>query len=162
MQTESINKEFSTIDAAKQWFDGMVVNLSLDEQLHKNDILDNNKKEFYDNMISGDQIKIHDYALNAASQYFIGNLLNDYIQELAGRFKKLPKKLGLELSHGKILVWAEIINNDDETENALILAQAKVNSKYEKHGFHISSTIVEEIDNLELPKHYTQVVLPIK
>jgi hypothetical protein len=76
--------------------------------------------------------------------------------------KHNPKKLGLELSNSKVLVWAEIYDNDDETEKALILAQAKVNARYSKFGFAISSTIVEECDQLAVPNHYHNVAINSK
>jgi hypothetical protein len=147
-------------NAAKEWFDNVVHNLRFDEQLYQNDIMPDERKEVLDNMISGNQPAVHGYVRQISTQYFIENLLNEYINELLGVYKKSPKKLGLELSDSKILVWAEIKAEDEAAENALILSQAKVNSKYEQYGFHISSTIVDENDNLEIPNHYTKVAIP--
>lgn len=160
MQTKTaVNSIFNDNNNATKWFDDMVVNLRFDEQLYQNDILDPKKKNFYDQMMSGNAEAMSIMARDMSNTYFISNLLNDYIAELV-LTKKTPKKLGLELSNSKILVWAEIYNDDEATENALILSQAKLNSIYSKFGFHISSTIVEECDNLDLPNHYKKVALP--
>lgn len=159
MQTKSIHIS-PTESQAEQWFDGLVSDLSFDKQLHKLDILDPERKKVYDDMITGNNFSIHEFANTKTQQFFIGNLLNEYINELLVTHKKQPLKLGLELSDSKILVWAEIENEDEETEDALILSQAKVNAKYEKYGFYISSTIVEEEDRMNLPNHYKLLKFP--
>ena len=58
------------------------------------------------------------------------------------------------LSNSKLLVWSEIEDNDEDMEDALLIAEAKVNGKYQKDGFYINSTIVEKSDNLSIPNHY--------
>lgn len=161
METNTLDKEYIQSNVSKEWFDDMVVNLRFDEQLFNNDILDPTKKNVYDQLINGNIQNMSIMARNMSTTYFISSLLNDYISVLVSN-KKMPKKLGLDLSNSKILVWAEIFDNDDEAENNLILSQAKLNSKYSEFGFHISSTIVEECDNLELPSHYKKVLIPTR
>jgi len=68
-----------------------------------------------------------------------------------------PQKLAFDFSDAKILVWAQIKTEDVSTEDALILSEAEANSKYSDNGFYISSTIVEECDNLPIPSHYHEV-----
>lgn len=138
------------------WFDEMVSNLRYDELLMNNGILDEDKKEVYSVMASGNQEKISYLARQASSAHFIVNMVDKYFKELI-KSKRKPKKLALELSDSKILVWAEVAEDDDAMETALILAEAKVNANYSKYGFYISSTIVEESDGLAVPKHYKQV-----
>ena len=42
-------------------------------------------------------------------------------------------------------------------EDVLILAEAKVNAEFMDKGFGISTTIVENCDNLEIPAHYSNI-----
>jgi hypothetical protein len=91
-----------------------------------------------------------------SSAFFIKNLIDSYFIELIESNAK-PNKIALELSDSKVLLWAEIANNDEPTEDALIMSAAKVNHKFSRYGFHISSTIVDEEDQLNIPKHYKEV-----
>jgi hypothetical protein len=93
-----------------------------------------------------------------SSAFFIKNLVDSYFIELGER-KARPNRVALELSNSKVLVWAEIENDDELTEDALILSAAKVNYAFSTFGFHISTTIVEVDDNLNVPKHYKEVLL---
>ena len=93
-----------------------------------------------------------------SSAFFIKNLIDSYFIELGERIAR-PNRVALELSNSKVLVWAEIENDDELTEDALILSAAKVNYAFSTFGFHISSTIVEVDDKLNVPKHYKEVFL---
>lgn len=143
-------------EAYNRWFDNLVDELRVDQLMIKADVLESHEKSMYDAMISDNQEYIHDYARKASSMFFFKSLVSSYIAELTDR-KAQPIKLALDLSNSKLLVWAVINDDDETTENALILAAAKVNSDYGKYGFHISSTIVENSDNLPLPKHYRAI-----
>lgn len=142
----------------KSWFDDMVSSLRVDQLLMEADSLEQKKKEVYDAMISGDQNFMHQYARNSSTAFFIQKIIESYFIALAEN-KAKPNRLGLDLSPSKVLVWAEIKNNDEATEDALILAAAKVNHDFSDYGFHISSTIVEEEDQLNIPNHYKQVLI---
>lgn len=143
-------------DISKNWFDEMVAHLRYDEQLFHNDIMDDDKKEFYNVMMDGNVEAMSSIVRNQSSTYFITRLIKDYFKELISS-KKTPKRIAVELSDSKVLVWAEIYSNDEEMENALILSQAKINAQYSKFGFNISSTIVEDCDNLQIPNHYKSI-----
>lgn len=143
---------------ADAWFDNMVSNLKYDKVLLDNDILEDEKKEVYNAMISGNQELISHLGRQSSSAYFIVNMVGKYLKELIKSESK-PSKIALELSDSKILVWAEIIEDDEKMENALILSEAKINAEYSKYGFYISSTIVEDCDGLTVPEHYKNVAI---
>jgi hypothetical protein len=121
-------------------------------------VLERQKKEVYEAMIMGNQDFMHKYARKTSSAFFIKNLVDSYFIELGER-KARPNRVALELSNSKVLVWAEIENDDELTEDVLILSAAKVNYAFSTFGFHISTTIVEVDDNLNVPKHYKEVLL---
>lgn len=158
MLAQNNNVSENKIDDTQLWFDEMVSNIRYDQLLLQTDLLEKHKKEVYDAMISGNHDFMHDYARKTSSAFFIKNLIDSYFIELITR-KKTPNRLALELSNSKILVWAEIKNDDEDTENALILAAAKVNNSFSKYGFHLSSTIVEQDDLLDVPTHYKEVTI---
>lgn len=157
MLEEKNNKVINHQDS-DLWFDEMVSNLRFDQLLLQTEVLEKQKKEVYEAMINGDDEFMHSYARKNSSAFFIKNLIDSYIIELIER-NAIPNKLALELSNAKVLVWAEINDNNDDLEDAMILSAAKVNNEFSKYGFHISTTIVEEEDNLMIPKHYKEVII---
>lgn len=93
----------------------------------------------------------------SSSKFFIQSILKDYLQELKAHRRK-PLKLAMALSDSKILVWAVINDNDEQTEDALLISEAKVNGKYYERGFYLNSTIVEKSDCLKTPPHYQTII----
>lgn len=143
---------------ADSWFDEMVANLRYDQTLLEHDILEDDKRKVYDAFIAQDLDFIHDYAIQNGSAYFITKMVEAYFSELI-QVKSKPTKIALELSNSKILVWAEIVEDDEVMENALILAEAKINAHFSQFGFHISTTIIENSDDLQVPDHYKNVFI---
>lgn len=154
MLTTSENKTDS--NASKEWFDNMVSSIRVDELMLEQDVLEAKRKQLYEAMISGNDTFLHNYARNNSTAFFIQNIIKSYLLTLA-EYKAKPRRLGLDLSVSKVLVWAEIEDDDEVTEDALILASARVNNDFSEYGFHISSTIVEAEDDIDIPNHYKQV-----
>ncbi|MDL2141192.1 hypothetical protein QQY79_01560 [Flavobacterium tructae] len=160
MQITNPNIVPDQINNSNNWFDEMVANIRYDEQLFKNDIMENEQKKFYQSLIDGNIEDILSSTREKTSSYFIVKLVSEYFKELISS-KKHPKKIAIDLSDSKILIWAEIYSDDEEMENALILSQAKINAIYSKHGFHLSSTIVDDCDNFQIPSHYKNIPINI-
>ncbi|MDP2541614.1 hypothetical protein CSC81_09865 [Tenacibaculum discolor] len=158
MTLENTYKDQDQINNIEVWFDEMVANLRYDQTLFDNDIIGEEKKKIYSAMINGDSDFVHSYARRTSSTHFISNIIDSYFKELL-KSKSKPKSLALELSNSKILVWAEIKEDDELMEDTLILAEAKINAEYSKYGFHISSTIVEDCDNFTIPARYKEITI---
>lgn len=158
MALDNLHKNRDQTKGTEVWFDTMVANLRYDQTLLENEILEEDKKKVYDALISGDQDFMHNYARQTSSAFFITNMVEAYFKELI-QVKSKPNKIALELSNSKILVWVEIVEDDQLMEDALILAEAKINAYFSKYGFHISSTIVEDSDSLDVPEHYKNVAI---
>lgn len=141
-----------------EWFEKMISELRVDQLLIETDALEKQKKELYNALISGDQTFMHNYARKSSSAFFIEKLVGTYLLEILA-MKAVPKRLAMELSNSKVLIWAEINDDDEKTEDGLILSAAKVNYEFSKYGFHVSSTIVEESDNLKIPSHYKEILI---
>ncbi len=144
-------------DVIDKWFEKFIDDLKTDHLLVSGGVAPKEKKKFYDDLIFGDQAAVFSQVREGSTMYFISQIIRDYIKELNTQ-KKKPLKLALGLSDSKILVWSVINDNDDATEDALLIAEAKVNGKYHKHGFYLNSTILEKSDNVETPSHYQTIL----
>lgn len=140
----------------KKWFENFIDDIKVDKFLIETNVASEPKKRLYTAMSNGDEKFMNSTARTASSMFFIRNLLDVYFDELNER-KRMPNTLALSLSDSKILVWAVIEDGDFDTEKALLLSEAKANSKYFSDGFYITSTIIEKSDSLPIPTDYQQV-----
>jgi hypothetical protein len=136
-----------------KWFGNMVHQLRTHELQLVTGTASEELEDFYDKMMRGDDISLFHQSREASTKYFVKLILEMYINELKKREINV-QKLALSTSDERILVWVQIADDDQSTEKALILAQARVNSAFHQYGFHIESMIVEECDNLKVPPHY--------
>jgi len=88
--------------------------------------------------------------------FFIKKMLYSFITFLKESDVKFSK-MALDLSDSKILAWLELFDDDEKSEDNLIISEAKVNAEFEKYGFKISTTYVEESDKLNIPPHYSML-----
>ncbi|MCX6282404.1 MAG: hypothetical protein NTU51_10615 [Bacteroidetes bacterium] len=144
-------------DTTEQWFDEFIAFLRSDQIQISAGIAPKEKLDFYNVMMSGDLNKILYASRSLTSVQFIKNILYEFSQELKQRNCK-PLQLSVNYSDARVLVWA-IVNDDDEnTEDDLLMAEAKINAKYHQFGFHISSTILEASDNYPIPPQYRSIL----
>ena len=138
------------------WFEGMIGTIKVDQLQLQTKTASEEKTKLYHDMIEGRQSELVSNLRNMSSQFFIEELVKEYLTGLNQRGASL-NKMAFDLSDARILVWAEINDGDEFSEDALILAEAQVNARFSRHGFHISSTIVESGDDLSVPPHYSLI-----
>ncbi|MES2809386.1 MAG: hypothetical protein V4619_12210 [Bacteroidota bacterium] len=157
---ETLNHQTSQLSnaAISEWFDKFISHISVDKMMLETNTAPAQTDQFYRDIILENHTAMNSWARVNSTTYFIRKIVEDYLYELSAS-KALPQKLAFDFSDAKILVWAQIANSDDSTEDALILSEAKANAKYSDNGFYVSSTIVEESDNLIIPPHYHEVVI---
>lgn len=136
----------------EQWFDELVGLIRTHEVELETNTATNEVKEFYNNAIQGNIDDMVLFNKKLSQKHFVAKIIWDYINILG---KQLPLKLAFDYNDSSVLVWAEIAENNFEVEKRIILAEAKINANYHKYGFAMSSTIVENCDNLKIPNHYT-------
>lgn len=107
----------------------------------------------YTAFIHNDDVAIASEVRSSSSKFFIRRILTEYLSILTEN-NNLPLKLAFGISDNKILVWSEIEDDDEQTEDAILLAEAKINAQYHSKGIFISSIVVEKSDNLPVPPHY--------
>ena len=89
-------------------------------------------------------------------KYILKNMLVDYFAEITKR-KINTISIAFNYTNSGLLVWAVINDDDEKSEDNLLLSAAKINAKYNKYGFSVSSTILEKSDNYPIPEHYKTI-----
>ena len=158
MPTTKARKSEVNDETIRNWFDKFISHISVDSIMMQTNTAPEDMKEFYQAAMEDDYRQLSKSVREQSTKYFIANLVTDYFKALKS-FNVTPQKLAFDFSDAKILVWAQILDDDEKTEDALILSEAKANLKYSDTGFYVSSTIVDESDNLIIPPHYHEVKL---
>ena len=148
--TINSSKDLEKID---KWFDSFIESLEADKFLFKEDLVSNETKQMYSVLMDENIEEMMRLSRSTSKMFFIESLIKEYLIELKSRDIKF-KKIALDLGASKILSWIEIENDDEKSEDSLILAEAKLNAKYYDDGFLLSTTIVEERDYIPVPSHY--------
>lgn len=140
----------------KEWFDSVVSSLRVDQLALEEGVATDEKTDFYHSMIHGSAMD----HLRQGSEIFHGEVtlmvLKNYLQGLAPIATKLTS-LAFDFTGTKLLVWAEIKEEDEAVEDHLILLEARLNVEHSEVNFGVSTTIVEEVDSFPIPDHYCPV-----
>lgn len=112
------------------------------------------KREYYNSLITGDFVKTLSIMRNDTSSLLIKNIVVNYLNKLK-EHNIFPLKLAFDLSNNKILVWAEINEDDESAELSLIKVESIINGEFfDKTKIYLDSIIVETSDHLTVPPHY--------
>ncbi|WP_460914577.1 hypothetical protein [Spirosoma areae] len=144
-------------DQMRAWFDNFMNHLRVDRMSLETNTATTEKQSFYQRMATANAADLALTSRTQSSQYFLGRLILDYVEELKQRLVE-PRQLAMDFSDASVLVWAEIDDDDEVMEDQLRLAQAKINAQYSQYGFYLSSTIVETSDCLAIPSHYQSIL----
>lgn len=133
------------------WFNGIIAKLREDQSMINDNSAPDDVKKLYNTFLAGTTDEIIHQGKRMSHSYFVTNIVAKFVQ-LIQEF--MPEQLAFAYSDSEVLVWAELKNDDWDTERKLILAAAKVNAEYHKFGYDITNVFVEECDNLSIPNHY--------
>jgi hypothetical protein len=157
LNTDVSNKSIPSNNEIDIWFTEIVGDIKADHFMLTEGVAPKEKKDFYFDIISGNDEAVWMKMRQTTSLVQIAKLLKDYMDELK-KGGLMPLKLLVALSDSKILVWSEINDDDENTEDALLIAEARINGKYHHKGFYLTSTIVEKSDNITPPPHYQPII----
>ena len=132
------------------WFDDYIRDLRVRQLSLETGTADAKTTSFFDAAMEGDLIKMSQMVREMSHSTIIKQIIFDYIALIGN----LPLKLAFDLSRSEVLVWAEIKENEEELEDKLIMAEAKINAKFHNRGFDLTTMIVEENEYLSIPNHY--------
>jgi hexokinase len=141
------------IDKLDKWFDSFIESLQADKFLLKEDLASEGTKHLYGVLMDENIGEMMRLSRSTSKMYFIESMIKDYLTELKNK-KVNFKKIALDLGTSKLLSWVELSDDDENSEDNLIMAEAKLNAKYKDDGFHVTTTIVEERDHIPVPSHY--------
>ncbi len=140
-----------------EWFGALIHQLRTHELQLETGTAPEELSDFYEALINGEEIKVLNETRQGSTKFFVKKVVEMYIKELHSR-EVNAQKLALYTSDERVLVWLQLEEDDEDSEKSAILAQSKVNSSFQEYGFHIESMIVEDADNLEVPKHYFTLI----
>lgn len=145
---ESISEKLLTHN---DWFDGIVARTRELQAMFAANTIPNDVKKVINTFIVGDGNQIAFQGKVMSQQHFVQHIISDYVQLIQ---ENKPIQMAFSFTDNEVLVWAEIKDNDWDTEKALILAAAKINFKYHNYGYDMTTVLVEECDELPIPNHY--------
>lgn len=152
-QEQNIKKQTSQYEP---WFDNFVAEIRSHEIQLETDTAPTHMKDFYQSVISGDISSIIKSTRESSTQYFVKNLVGEFLKEFSQR-RTNALEVAISYSDSEVRIWTEINDNDSENEERLFKAEAVVNAKYYQYGFHLSLTIVEKSDNISVPPHFETI-----
>lgn len=157
MQTQTLD----TGTALNQWFDDLVSTLRVHEVALERGVADEQTSEMYTMLMRGNSDEMALNGKRTAQKHFVTNIIVDYLKgsiEGTADVKVDFRKLAFSFNDSEVLVWAEIADDREDLEKALIMAEARINAKYHDFGFDMNTTVVEESDYLPVPSHYLSMI----
>ncbi len=153
------NKQIEVISINQKnndWFENLINDLKTDNFFLNEGLASAETIKKYEILMRNDEDEIYGLSRQMSSNHFIKKMIFEYISEIKSR-KVNFNKLAFDLGNSKLLSWVEIDDNDESSEDNLILAEAKVNAKYIDLGFHVTSTIIEKGDEIPVPSHFNVI-----
>lgn len=145
-------------EKAHEFFSDMVTKLNVTEFLYNNKGLSDQEYRMWtaainknlEPMMLANRVATNVACANKAFEEFM----------LALRAEKDVKlrKLAVDISRSKLLVWAEVEDDDDSSMRSVLYADSVANLKMEDLGFSVSATVVEKSDCVPVPSHYVKVI----
>ncbi|NBC83751.1 MAG: hypothetical protein GVY19_10250 [Bacteroidetes bacterium] len=143
----------STQNALDMLFDEIFKHLKNDQQSIRMGFADKETEDFYHGLLKNSS-EVHSQIMQTSSMALIEKAIYAYGKILKEYEKNQPLKLGMHYATNKLLIFAIIRNDDEKSEDALLLTEAKVNNMFKDFGIHVSTTILEEEDNYTIPEQY--------
>lgn len=138
------------------WFAEFIHSIKVDKLAIETSTAPKETAALYMNAMTGNLREVVKTMRSVSNKYFIEQVTLSYINEIIHREAK-PKKLAFSLTPSTILVWAEINDDDQNVQDQLILAEAKINSDFKDANFALDVMIVEESDKIKVPRHYIPI-----
>jgi hypothetical protein len=133
------------------WFDNLIATLRQHELQLETGTAPDEMINAYKVLMGNNQDEICKLNKQSAQMHFVSRIIYDYLKQLD---KNVPIKLAFDFNDSEVLVWAEVGDDDDQLEKALMRAESKINAKFHPYGFDMETMIVETADKLPIPNHY--------
>lgn len=138
-----------------EWFDSLIASIRADELQLDSGVASEEKMKMYQSFFNKDVFEMAKYNRQFLIRALVPSAINDFLSALDHR---KPNKLAFSYTDSSLLAWVEIKEGNEEMEDLLIDAEAKINAKYHPFGFHMDSLVVEDSDSFEIPSHYKPLI----
>lgn len=156
MQHQSSLTNVQTDENINEWFERNMVHWNLEKIRHQTKTLTPEREAMYNELAQGEVKTLMAATQKTINDYYRKKITLDFFEQISETGVNL-KRLGLGFSLSSVLVWAEIEENDEQSEDELILIKARINAAFQSFGYKISCTIVEDCDQLPIPPGYKEV-----
>lgn len=150
-------QETKTQQMLDVWFESIIEQLRADRTAISCGIAPKEKEEFYTKFVTKPSEEILNDSRKIIVMNFIEKALKVYNDKLV-MYDRKPLKLAMNFADSKVYIFAIIDNDDEKTEDALLLSEAYVNSIFREYGIHFTTTILEKDDNYSIPDHYKNFI----
>lgn len=140
-----------------EWFENFINSIEIDKMMIDAGVANPETEELYKHFVNRDIEKIAQLTMDTMHKRLTESIIINFVHELIYKRNKKPIKIAFDSSDSKVLVWAEIEDEDESTEDALLLTEAKLNHHIYDYNYHVSTTIVEKSDNLNIPNQYKEL-----
>lgn len=113
------------------------------------------KKHMWESYFQGNVMPLMKESRQKSDEFFGMQIVFNFLEILKNEFNRMPKKLAVHHSGNKIYVWAEVLDNDTETTDAILYSVIDANYLNKENGISISTMIVEESENISVPSQYS-------
>ena len=142
-----------------QWFDNVIDDIKTDKLTMECNVATPEKAGMYDVLFRNDPYEVAKIMQGYSVNFFTRAIVGDFLKKVVEN-KGCPSKLAFAFNGTRISFWAEIKEGDEETEDALIMAEARVNAQFESYNTSVSMTIIDDSDKVKTPPHY--ILIPIE
>lgn len=165
MLPTSLNKQVAPTSNAQsgerdEWFSGLFHSLRTDKMLLDTGAASEDQQRVYETLMKNDYIASAAMSKEFANRILTREAVVSFVRQVLASQNK-PKRLAFDFNtnESSLLVWAVVSDDNLGAERVLYLAEAKVNAALGDAGYRISTTVVEESDELPVPSHYEELSL---
>jgi hypothetical protein len=142
-------------EKGEEWFEKFIHILRVNKMQLETNTASPELVQLYSVMSGNDELAQMKFGRDMMNTRLTKMALVEYLKKLL-EYNNFPTELAFDYADSKVRVWAIVEDEDEDAQDALLLAAAFVNAKYQDLSFSISSTIVEVSDELEIPSHYVK------
>lgn len=159
VELEERTETSSVEDArAKEFFADLVTRLNVTEFLYDSKGMSQKEYEMWTSAINRNLGPMMEHSRVASNFYCIQKAFAEFIVALKNEPNVKMRKLAVDTTGSKLLIWAEVDDDDRESTRSILYADSVANLKIENLGYSVSATVVEKSDYVPVPSHYLMIL----
>ncbi len=143
---------------AKEFFSDLVTRLNVAEFLYNTKGMGQKEYDMWTSAINKNWGPMMESGRVSSNLYCIQKAFGEFMIALKNETNVKMRKLAVETTGSKLLIWAEVDDDDRESTRSILYADSVANLNVEKLGYSVSATVVEKSDCIPVPSHYVQIL----